>query len=118
MFEQAIRASAALSEAMQHNRGSLVPALCGCPKCQSAWMISAAVLGTCTICGAEIASVDVETYSPGQMQRVRLDRAGNTSIAPSTADGHCFGGKMNAHGETGSYALVHEHARDHPRLSR
>jgi hypothetical protein len=53
MFEQAVQ----VSEAMQQRYGAatLVPALCGCRRCQSAQMIASPVLGVCNDCGAALA---------------------------------------------------------------
>ena len=69
MFEQAIRASEALREASQLNEGSLVPALCGCPKCQSVRMISAPVLGHCVDCGSVMVTVEGEPNSSPHLCR-------------------------------------------------
>ena len=69
MFEQAIRASEALRDALQHNEGSFVPALCGYPKCQSVRMISTAVLGQCADCGSEMVAVEGEPNSSPHLCR-------------------------------------------------
>lgn len=60
MFERAIEASEGLREAMRNSRGTLFPALCGCPTCKTVWMISSPVLGRCADCGGEVVETSPE----------------------------------------------------------
>jgi hypothetical protein len=54
MFEQAVQFSEAFRQGAGQMRGSLVPALKGCPHCNTVEMIAAPSLGTCADCGAEM----------------------------------------------------------------
>jgi hypothetical protein len=54
MFEQAVQFSEAFRQGASQMRGSLVPALKGCPHCNTVHMIAAPSLGACADCGAEM----------------------------------------------------------------
>ena len=54
MFEQAVQASLAMQRAAQQDHRTLIPALSGCPSCQTMLMIAAPVLGQCEHCGGEL----------------------------------------------------------------
>jgi hypothetical protein len=54
MFEQAVQTSDAMRQAAQQRKGVLIPALSGCPACQTTHMIAAPVLGFCEDCGTEL----------------------------------------------------------------
>ena len=54
MFEQAVQFSEAFRQGASQMRGSLVPALKGCPHCNTVHMIAAPSLGTCADCGADM----------------------------------------------------------------
>jgi len=56
MTRQIEAASQALTDASHRGVGAhpLIPALCGCPYCRTAQMITAPMLGTCTDCGAPL----------------------------------------------------------------
>ena len=52
MFEEAVRASEAISHAAGAGAGALVPALSGCRSCGTLQMIAAPRLAACVGCGA------------------------------------------------------------------
>ncbi len=54
MFEQIVRESEALGLGASQMRGSLIPALKGCPECFSVQMIAAPSLGLCSDCGSRL----------------------------------------------------------------
>lgn len=54
MFEQAVQFSEAFRQGAGQMRGSLVPALKGCPHCKTVQMIAAPSLGTCADCGTDM----------------------------------------------------------------
>jgi hypothetical protein len=54
MFEQAVQFSEAFHQGAGRMRRSLVPALKGCPHCNTVQMIASPSLGTCVNCGAKM----------------------------------------------------------------
>jgi hypothetical protein len=54
MFEQVVRGSEAYRLGAGQMRGSLIPALKGCPECFSVQMIAAPSLGLCSDCGSRL----------------------------------------------------------------
>lgn len=54
MFEQAVQFSEAFRQGASQMRGSLVPALKGCPHCKTVDMIAAPALGICADCGTDM----------------------------------------------------------------
>ena len=54
MFEQIVRGSEAFGVGAGQMRGSLIPALKGCPECFSVQMIAAPSLGLCSDCGSRM----------------------------------------------------------------
>jgi hypothetical protein len=62
MFEQAVQASLAMQRAAQQDRRTLIPALSGCPSCQTMLMIAAPVLGRCEHCGDELKVLSSAAY--------------------------------------------------------
>ncbi len=53
MFDQIAMASEALQASVLSTCGTMVPALCGCPKCQTLEMIAGPTLGRCVDCGED-----------------------------------------------------------------
>ncbi len=54
MFEKIVRGSEAFRRDASQMRGSLIPALKGCPECFSVQMIAAPSLGLCSDCGSRM----------------------------------------------------------------
>ena len=63
MFEQAVMASEACRQSAGTRYGALIPALCGCLRCERVQMVASPDLGVCPDCGEEFSVLDASNLA-------------------------------------------------------
>jgi hypothetical protein len=97
MFEQIVRESEAFGLGAGQMRGSLMPALKGCPECFSVLMISAPSLGVCSDCGSRMTVLSANHLRQLSGHDDRPDRVARVaSPSPVTAQVLSRGSRYSA----------------------
>jgi hypothetical protein len=94
MFEQIVRGSEAFRRDASQMRGSLIPALKGCPECFSVQMIAAPSLGLCSDCGSRMTVLSANHLQQLSGRDDRPDRVASPS--PVTAQALSRGSRYSA----------------------
>ncbi len=97
MFEKIVRGSEAFRRDASQMRGSLIPALKGCPECFSVQMIAAPSLGLCSDCGSRMTVLSANHLRQLSGHDDRPDRVARVaSPSPVTAQVLSRGSRYSA----------------------